>query len=77
MAPGRKRTKRAKTAREIRLEKALRKSNQVLDDWIVVHASDCCSPQQIEATRSRISPIGTLAYISMQISENRETLKET
>lgn len=58
------------------LEKALRRSNQVMDDWIVTYASEFCSQEQREATRGRIKNIGTLAYIAIQVGHNRELLGE-
>lgn len=59
-----------------KLKKALRASNRVLNDWIITHASECCSEEQIGDARRRLMVVGTLAYVAHRVSENRELIEE-
>jgi hypothetical protein len=56
------------------LREALERSVLALDDWVSTHAPEECSEVRVANARSRIGPIGTLAYIAAVQEQNREAL---
>jgi hypothetical protein len=56
------------------LREALERSVLALDDWVSTHAPEECSEVRVANARSRIGPLGTLAYIASVQEQNREAL---
>jgi len=60
--------------REIRvLREALAEARETLNDWLYIHASDLCYPEQVEAAQERFrrrgGKINATAHVTAHITE--------
>lgn len=66
---------REEAADEIeRLRKALETAQAAMHDWLHLYAPDECKPEQVEESRKRVWPGGTIGYIADVTAEIRAAL---